>query len=393
MPPLLRALVVEDGNQRGVLAAVRALGAAGWELGVAAPHKGLAARSRWTHQWHPVPSPTAGLDAFVDALVVAQAAGGYDVAFGGGDAEVLALSAARDRLGMAVPLPAHDVVVRSFDKAALTEAAVAAGLAVPRVLDRSADAPAGQVVVKERLHGDPSTGAAVEHSTPVVVEVEEADRRSEEIRAAGGAPVLQELVEGELLALVVVVDRDGTVVGAVQQRSGRVWPRTAGVSARARSVPVDVDLLAPTARLLADLGWFGLAQLQFIAPPGGAPRLIDFNGRFFGSLQLSVAAGLDLSRPLHALSTGAPMPAQPPGQAGVRYQWLEGDLRRAVDERRGGLVRDVVDCLRVAPKATHSTWHRADPWPATALGLELLGRGAGKATRRGVASVRALRTR
>jgi hypothetical protein len=52
-----------------------------------------------------------------------------------------------------------------------------------------------------------------------------------------------------------------------------------------------------------------------------------------------------------------------------------------------------VDCLRTAPRATHSTWHRADPWPATALGLELLGRGAGKAARRGTASVRALRRR
>jgi predicted ATP-grasp superfamily ATP-dependent carboligase len=382
MTPAVRALVVEDGNQRGVLAAARALGAAGWEIGIASPHRGLSARSRWTRRWHEVPSPTGGLRPFVEALVAAQEAGGYEVAFGGGDAEVLALSALRHRLPVRVPLPPHDVVRRVFDKAALSDAAVAAGLAVPRAYAVGEDRPPGPVVVKERLHGDPATGAAAQHTTPLVVPPEEVDRRSAEIQAAGGAPVLQEVVEGELLALVLVVDRDGSVAAAAQQRSARMWPRDAGVSARARSVPVNPDLRERTGRLLAGLGWFGLAQLQFIAPPSGPPRLIDFNGRFFGSLQLSVAAGLDLSGALAALVDGHPMAAQPPARAGVRYQWLEGDLRRAVDERRRGLLRDVVDCLRFAPRATHSTWKWSDPWPATALALDLLGRGPRKVRRR-----------
>jgi predicted ATP-grasp superfamily ATP-dependent carboligase len=380
--PALKALVVEDGNQRGVLAAVRALGAAGWELGIASPHRGLAARSRWTARWHDVPSPTGGLQPFVDALVAAQEAEDYDVAFGGGDAEVLALSALRHRLAVTVPLPPHPVVRRAFDKAALAEAAAAAGLAVPRVFEGGDERPPGPVVVKERLHGDPTTGAAVEHRAPLVVPPEEVEQRTAEIQAAGGAPVLQEVVEGELLALVLVVDRDGTVAAAAQQRSARVWPRGAGVSARARSVPVDDELLARTARLLADLGWFGLAQLQFMAPASGPPRLIDFNGRFFGSLQLSVAAGLDLPAALAALVSERPMAVQGPARAGVRYQWLEGDLRRAVDERRGGLVRDVVGCLRFAPRATHSTFRWSDPWPATSLALQLLGRSPAKLARR-----------
>jgi predicted ATP-grasp superfamily ATP-dependent carboligase len=374
----VRALIVEDGNQRGVLAAARTLGAAGWEIGVAAPHRGLSARSRWTRRWHDVPPPTAGLEPFLDAVVAAERAGGYEVVFGGGDAEVLALSAGRASFGMALPLPPDDAVLRAFDKSALAEAAVAAGLAVPRVLAGSGDGDGNAVVVKERLHGDPSTGAAAHHRTPVVVAPEDVARRSAEIRSSGGAPVLQELVDGELLALVVVSDRDGTVVGAAQQRSARVWPRTAGVSVRARSEPVDVELLGCTARMLDDLGWFGLAQLQFIAPDHGAPRLIDFNGRFFGSLQLSVAAGLDLPRALEALARGRPMPVQQPARTGIRYQWLEGDLRRAWDERCGGLVPDVAGCLRFAPGATHSTWRPGDPWPAAALGLDLLRRGAAK---------------
>jgi hypothetical protein len=41
-------------------------------------------------------------------------------------------------------------------------------------------------------------------------------------------------------------------------------------------------------------------------------------------------------------------------------------------------VTDVAGCLRFAPGATHSTWRPGDPWPAAALGLDLLRRGATK---------------
>ena len=370
----VKALLVEDGNQRGVLAAVRTLGAAGWEIGIASPHRGLAGRSRWTRHWHEAPAPSAGLGPFVDALQLAAERECYDVAFGGGDAEVLALSALRHRLRVPVLLPPHDVVRRAFDKAALSEAAVHAGLAVPRSFHRGDVQPDVPVVVKERLHGDPTAGAATLHQAPQVVAPEEVPGRTAEIRAGGGAPVLQEVVEGELLALILLVDRDGTVAAAAQQRTTLMWPPEAGVSVRARSTPVDLELLGRASVLLRDLGWFGLVQLQFIAPPSGAPRLIDFNGRFFGSLQLSVAAGIDLPGALTALVRGRAMTVQPLPATEVRYQWLEGDLRRAVQQRQRGLARDVIGCLRFARGATHSTWMTSDPWPATALALDLLGR-------------------
>jgi hypothetical protein len=51
----------------------------------------------------------------------------------------------------------------------------------------------------------------------------------------------------------------------------------------------------------------------------------------------------------------------------VRYQWLEGDLRRAVYDDRGGRVRDVASCLRYAPGATHSIWQLRDPRPGFRL--------------------------
>ena len=51
-------------------------------------------------------------------------------------------------------------------------------------------------------------------------------------------------------------------------------------------------------------------------------------------------------------------------QTGVRYQWLWGDLRRAVIEARGGRLADVLGCLAYARGAVHGIWSTEDPWPA-----------------------------
>jgi hypothetical protein len=51
-------------------------------------------------------------------------------------------------------------------------------------------------------------------------------------------------------------------------------------------------------------------------------------------------------------------------RVGLQYQWLELDLRRALVERRGGIMRDVLDTLSFARRATHTMCTRDDPGPA-----------------------------
>ena len=50
-------LIVEDGWQRGALAATRSLGRAGWDVGIGSPRPGFAAASRFAAAWHEVPPP------------------------------------------------------------------------------------------------------------------------------------------------------------------------------------------------------------------------------------------------------------------------------------------------------------------------------------------------
>ena len=356
----MRALIVEDGEARGALAAVRALGQAGWQVAVGSPQRtGLAGASRWSSSKHGVPPAAAGTEPFLDAVATAVGESGAEVVFGAGDAEVLALSEARDRIEAAVPYAPHEAVVRALDKVALAVEARNAGLPVPWTAAASEEElirAQGPVIVKARLHAVPGRAR---FEAELCRDSTAARAAAARIREAGGEPILQERIEGPLVAYTALADREGTVVAALQQEAEATWPPEAGVSVRARTVPVDPELAAASARLLAALGWFGIAELQFVAPSAGRPVLIDLNGRFYGSLSLALAAGLNLPAMWAALATGRQPPQVRTARDGVRYQWAEGDLRRALRER-DGILRTVA----YAPRAAHSVWSIRDPAPS-----------------------------
>jgi predicted ATP-grasp superfamily ATP-dependent carboligase len=364
----VRALVVEQGTSRGALAAVRALSAAGWHVGVGTPAgRGLASASRYCGARHVVRPAHEDLAQFLSDTADAVRRGGYDVVFGAGEAELLALSAHREAVPAVVPHPERGAVRRALSKSELADAATRAGLAVPRVLDPTTLTGESELfAVKAEMHANPEQpGSAPRIDTNVVVGANAARRRVEEIRALGGRPLVQEFHEGRLLAYSVVTRGDGDdVVAESMQVASHIWPLRAGASCRARTIAVDSRIAAPAARLLRDLGWFGLAELQFVVPPEGEPRLIDLNGRFYGSLSLAVAAGANLPAVWADLSLGRavrPIRARP----GVRYQWLHGDLQRAA--ATGGVGARVIDGLRTVGAgigATHSVAMARDPAPA-----------------------------
>lgn len=330
--------------------------------------RGIAGYSRWVSWRHDVPPPEQGLEDYLSALKVAISERAYAVVLPASDADLLALSLLRDEIPAAVPCGGHSGVLRSLDKLELVRAAASVGIPVP------ATAEAGEAeidrwgypaLVKSRLHaplaraGGPSRLEARAVATP-----EEASRRASEIRDAGGAPLLQERLPGRLMACTAVVDRDRRIIARVGQVAERTWPSGVGISSRARTVDVGERTWDRIAALLRELGWLGLAELQFIAPDDRDPLLIDLNGRFYGSLALAVGAGVNLPAIWASVAVGDhPGPAAPV-RLDVRYQWLEGDLRRAISERRGGLTRDLAESFRYARGAVHSVWRRDDPGPA-----------------------------
>ena len=371
---------MEPGRSRGALAAARALSAAGWEVGMAYPCGPLAAHSRAVRWRHPLPDLTSDPDGFVRAVDQACEEVGYRLVFGSDDAEVVALTTRREEIRAEVPHAPAGAITRAMDKTSLAGLATRAGLTVPRTFaPDDPDLPDAPLLVKPTLRR--RTGAGRSATEPAGGR-EQARAAAARMTARGEDALLQERVEGLLMALSVVVARDGRVVAAIQQEAELLFPPGTGMSARALTVPVDRSLLERAGRLLDDLDWFGLAQLQFVVARGGEPALIDLNGRFYGSMALAIAAGANLPALWAGLAIGEPPTAEPLlGRPGVRYQWLEGDLRRALSERRGGLVRDVLGVLRPRRGTAGAIWSTRDPGPALRhtlrLGSLAVRRGAG----------------
>ena len=311
-------------------------------------------------------APLHPADAFVTSVGEVAARHRYDVVFGAGEAEVLALSAARHRLPAVFPHAEDDVVRRALDKDELARAAAKVGIAVPDDADPEALDEVTPVVVKARVHARPDLpGSPPRIDSTVVVGRTAVRRRIAEITAAGGEPQVQVFHEGRLVAYAAVRGPDGVVARSLQ-RAARIWPPRAGASCRAVTVPLDPSLVRRCDALLDTLGWFGLAELQFQVGSDGTPRLIDLNGRFYGSLPLAVAAGANLPAIWADLAIGRAPAAPVRARPGVRYQWGAADLRRALRERRGGLLGDLAGTAAFAYGAVHSVASIRDPGPAAA---------------------------
>lgn len=381
----VRVLIVENGVTRGALAATRALARDGWRVGIGSPRPGgLAASSRYASAWHRIPPVEDDVDLFLDATQRAIAEEGYEAVFCSSAAEALGLSYGRERLDAIVPYPPHETVVRSIDKLELTAAANRVGVATPqtRLADKRAVAESqGQTLVKPRLHWVPGRKRAAARIEAALCNTpSEIAGKVDEIRRNGGEAILQEFIEGRLMHYMMVVDADHRLIAGVQTIAEPLTcPPKVGQRVRSVSTEPDEAFRNSMVALMIDLGWVGLPSLNLLVPEDGAPRLIDFNGRYSASFDQYIAAGPNFPAIWARLATGRPIPAIPPPRAGVRFQWLEGDLRRAVIERRGGLVRDVAGCLAYAPGAKHTLLKVGDPWPMVRFIVRLLKRGLAKA--------------
>ncbi|MGH2902538.1 MAG: ATP-grasp domain-containing protein [Solirubrobacteraceae bacterium] len=369
----MRALIVDQCGNRAALPAARALESDGWTVGVgSARAQQLAGQSRAVSRAHRLPPASTGGAALLSAVNRAIAECGYEVVFSLDDVGVLALSAHRDELDAVFPYGEHRGLERAFDKLELMREAHRAGLTVPRTelageLELESFGDARPVVVKPRLTFLPGVDGHVRAT--VVSSSTTAREKVQAMREAGAEPILQEHLQGQLMAFTALTDRDAQIVARVQQVSDRIWPLDVGISACAHTVAVDERLAASAARLLEALGWFGLAQLQFIRGRDGTARLLDFNGRFYGSLALALAAGVNLPAIWGRMAAGRPIvePA-PEARVGVRYQWLGGDLRASCAGASGfARVRGVLGSILHAPGSTHSIWRMTDPWPAIAI--------------------------
>ncbi len=331
----MKTALVTDGGRgmsRSALATVRALGSAGHRVIVTESGCGeLAASSR--HAAAVVAVPTArDADAF-SAAIRDQVA----------EHEVLAVFATSDDAVVAL----EPSLERLVDKAALSKELARLGIPTPP----STTAMTRDDLVSASL---PAVAKPLTGSRPARI-LDSVDDASDLLDAGG--VVIQLVVEGPMTAIAGVVF-DGRLVAAVHQAYERTWPVDCGTASSAVTVPPDRGAEALLVELLR--GHDGIFQAQYIDG-----QLIDINPRPYGSMSLAVAAGCNLPELVIELRSGWRPDAPLRAREGVRYRWIEGDLRHLVERSRGRSmpVDAALRAIRPRRRTAHSVISADDPGP------------------------------
>lgn len=363
-----RSAVLILGGTHAALVAARDLSRAGSRVGVAR-HRGdsaIATRSRHVDSVHVIADPQMDLEGFAADIAGVVDREAYEVVLPTADDYLAGLATTRDRIPAAVPLARLASVLAILDKIDIEPYAIGAGFRVPHTTEATTDAIeawTGPAVVKDRSHWRRGRTEAGRGPSAFTVDREQMLRVAMAIRRHGGRPTLQVPVTGRMHCVTAFRNPSGTVSGWVEQTSDHLWPLPMGTTSRASTTPPDGALRDRVRRLLDDLSWIGMANLQLFRQPDGSDVLLDFNGRVNHSLALSVASGVHYAPAWAGIGVGDDDVVLPDGRVGARVSFLVPDLKRAFWQREGGLVPDVARTLGFALRADHSVLSVRDPAP------------------------------
>ena len=368
--------VVLGGDSQG-LGIARSLGAHGVPVCVIDDEPSIARASRYVQ--HAVRGPDMRTeDGLLDALAVARARHGLAgwVLYPTRDENVAAIAAHRDELAahFRVPTPGLDSVRYLWDKRETYQLAGQLGIATPRTWFPRTEADLGEIETAGPLVVKPSVKEHFFYQTGV--KAWRADGRDELVetfrRAAAIVPdgevIVQEMIPGgthEQYAYCTLFAAGRPSASMTVQRC-RQHPSDFGrASTYVRTITLP-ELAGPAARLLRAIGYYGLAEVEFMRDPrDGAYRLLDVNARTWGYHSLGRRAGVDFPYLLFRDQTGQEHGGHGQARArpGVSWVRLITDVPNALRDLRAGTLHSRGYLRSLFTADTEAVFSASDPLP------------------------------
>ncbi|HET7189750.1 MAG TPA: ATP-grasp domain-containing protein [Gemmatimonadaceae bacterium] len=385
-------VLVTDGQLRPSLAVVRSLGRAGHRVVVCSSRRrSLAGASRFAADEARVPDPLTAPTEYVDAVVELTSRWHVDVLLPISEESLLGLLPAAARMpAVRLPFPSLDVFRSAADKAHVTALAATLGIAVPDqvvvhsrdeiIRLRDAALLSFPIVVKPGRSVADTTATRTKLGVAYAMDEAELERLLTTMPDAAYPLLLQRRIEGPGTGVFLLL-WNGQLLATFAHRRIREKPPTGGVSVCAESIALDPETLAQAEALLSALDWRGAAMVEFKQDRhDGRHYLMEINGRFWGSLQLAVDAGVDFPALLVAAAMGEPSMPAPAYRVGVRCRWWWGEVDhllarvRRPDEapRDGGRMRAVREFLLPGAGVRNEVLRADDPWPFARESLDWL---------------------
>ncbi len=331
-------VLITDGNERSSLAVTRALGQQQIHVTVGAEtERSLAGVSRYCSRAFHYPSPCVNPKGFVDALLERVISDKIGMLVPMSDLALQLVGERRSEFDAraVLPTPPLHVYETVSDKYRLTQLADKLGVPVPDTLFvEDGNLPQDLSVVGGfPLLVKPGRSWMLVDGTWTRTMVHQVKSRGELGQLYGDMPylrypsLLQRRLEGEGRGIFAICNH-GTPLALFAHRRLREKPPSGGVSVLRESIELSKPMVDYAVRLLQNVSWHGVAMVEFkMDSRTGIPFLMEINGRFWGSLQLAIDAGINFPFLLYQLSQGQPVTVLPPCyQVGVKSRWLLGDM-------------------------------------------------------------------
>ncbi len=395
----MQSAIVLDGGLKSALAIVRSLGAKQITLSVGAERKtAMSLHSRYTGTPFVYPSPYHEETAFINVVEKeAMRMGDMPVIFACSDATYLALYRARERLSRVAMLvfPDERAMETAFDKAITYSLARISGIptittyipATVEELHRVANTIKYPAVIKPRKSVTKHNGMHHFESAHFVHTKEDLLWRFDMLtKKIGETPLIQDRLMGEEYG-VEMIAHEGNPYALVTHHRLRSLSPTGGASVLKETIEKGAlrDMLETYARkIVSELKWEGPIMVEFkVDGDVMTPKLMEVNGRFWGSLPLSIAAGVDMPYHYYHLVTKGTFPSEAIMQRDrivTRHFW--GDVRNLLivfvkwDKMRRHTYPKRLEALKLFFKTPSGTkgdvWSLRDPKPAMMEIIDIL---------------------
>lgn len=293
------------------VACVRSLGRRGVRVvGVGSPPFGASSQSKYCAETRTVPDPSEDLAGYGDALLEVAADPDVVTVVPLREADAYVLATRRDEFAerVATPWVDGDTLELARDRLRLVERARDAGVAVPETASLDEwDNWADRTVVKPRYSILTADDGGAWFSEPRFFGLDTTPEDGELAaieRDMRHTPIAQEYIPGDREhGFFALCDRGDPVV-TFQHRRVRSYSYAGGASVYRKAARIP-ELERAGRRLLDALDWHGPAMVEFKHDPrDDSFALLEVNPRFWGSLSLPCAAGVDFPGHYFDLATG-----------------------------------------------------------------------------------------
>lgn len=358
--------IITSAETRQSLCAVRALGRAKVPVAVCAKKRpALAMWSRFassTFLTEDEKDPKSFVEDLVDELRARYAS----VILTSRDSTWWALSHFRDLLPQSAQriLPPHYSVVRSLNHEALYHFAESLGIACVKLLPIGPDAIEAKnfpfsypVRIRPRIalnEGDdlaPHNPRLVASSLPALLSLIDSHAWLK------NGFLVSDYEAVRAISYFGVAEKGQVLVEGFQERLNEAAPLNE-VSTLTETIEPIVAIKRSAVKLLSALQWQGPFKVDFIKDSGKSYRLVSLIGRLWGSLELSVKAGVNIplityQQSLGEISESLLQNARPR----VRLRWLLGDVMSKVAHPRHMLMQAKESVQNFSPKSLFN-WNK-----------------------------------